>query len=390
MDFAKLAPASAEALELRRDLHIHPELSGKEERTANLVAAWLEKLGIKVMRAPAPGRSLIGVLDTGRAGKRLALRADMDALPIRENACNLKREKGFLSANEGVAHMCGHDFHTVGLLETAGRLAAMKDSLSGTVIFCFESGEEMGLGDDVRALLAEQGGADAVFSIHVQADYPVGSVVILDGSCTAGCETFHIDVKGKSSHGATPHLGLDPLNCAAQILVTANSIISRRVNSREAAVITPCQIHGGSTWNRIPDDCFMEGSTRFVDEQIGRDLHAMLDQTVAGVAAACGCEAKTGWRNLTLPVVNAPELTQLARESARAVGIDLIAGQPWMASETYARFSEICPTFMAFTGCANAETGCGAPQHSDRFEADERVLAVNAALTVEFVKRFLA
>ena len=102
MDFAKLVPASAEALELRRDLHIHPELSGKEERTANLVAAWLEKLGIKVMRAPAPGRSLIGVLDTGRAGKRLALRADMDALPIRENACNLKREKGFLSANEGV------------------------------------------------------------------------------------------------------------------------------------------------------------------------------------------------------------------------------------------------------------------------------------------------
>ena len=390
MDFEKLAPASPQAVELRRDLHIHPELSGKEDRTAGLVAAWLEKSGLKVTRAPLPGRSLIGVLDTGRPGKTLALRADMDALPIVENACNLKREKTHVSEVEGVAHMCGHDFHTVGLLETARRLAAIKDELNGKIVFCFESGEEMGLGDDVRALLAEQGGADAVFSIHVQADYPVGTAVILDGSCTAGCETFRIDVKGKSAHGATPHLGLDPLNCAAQILVAANSIISRRVNSREAAVITPCQIHGGSTWNRIPDDCFMEGSTRFFDEQIGRDLRAMLDQTAAGVAAACGCEAAMSWRNLTLPVVNLPEVAELAREAARAAGIDVIAGQPWMASETYARFSEVCPTVMAFTGCANPETGCGAPQHSDRFEADERVLAVNAALTVEFAKRFLA
>ena len=390
MDFEKLAPASQQAVELRRDLHLHPELSGKEERTSDLVAEWLQACGLSVFRAPLPGRSLIGVLDTGRPGRTLALRADMDALPIVENACNLKREKTLVSEIKGAAHMCGHDYHTVGLLEVARRLAAMKDELNGKVVFCFESGEEMGMGDDVRALLAGHGGADAVFSIHVQADHPVGTAVILDGSCTAGCETFHIDVKGKSAHGATPHLGLDPLNCAAQILVAANSIISRRVNSREAAVITPCQIHGGSTWNRIPDDCFMEGSTRFFDARIGRDLHAMLDQTVAGVAAACGCDAETKWRNLTLPVVNVPELAQLARESARAAGIDVIAGQPWMASETYARFSDICPTMMAFTGCANAETGCGAPQHSDKFEADERVLAVNAALTTEFTKRFLA
>ncbi|MBR5981250.1 MAG: amidohydrolase, partial [Firmicutes bacterium] len=257
MYFEKLAPASPEALELRRELHTHPELSGKEERTSVRVAAWLEKLGLTVIRAQLPGRSLIGVLDTGKPGRTLALRADMDALPIDENPCNLKREKAFVSEVKGVAHMCGHDFHTAGLLETARRVAAMRSELKGKVVFCFESGEEMGLGDDVRALLAEQGGADAVFGIHVQADYPVGSAVILDGSCTAGCETFRIDVKGKSAHGATPHLGLDPLNCAAQIIVAANSIISRRINSREAAVITPCQIHGGSTWNRIPDDCFM-------------------------------------------------------------------------------------------------------------------------------------
>ena len=390
MNFEKLTPASAQAVELRRDLHRNPELSGKEERTGDLVAAWMQECGLIVKRAPLPGRSLISVLDTGRAGKTLALRADMDALPIDENACNLKDEKKIVSGIAGASHMCGHDFHTAGMLEAARVLAGMKDSLKGKIIFCFESGEEMGLGDDVRALLVKEGGADAIFGIHVQADYPVGGAVILDGSCTAGCETFRIDVKGKSAHGATPHLGLDPLNCAAQILVTVNSIISRRINSREAAVITPCQIHGGSTWNRIPDDCFMEGSTRFFEESVGRDLHAMLEQTAAGVASACGCEATVSWRNLTLPVVNAPELAQMARDAACDAGIDVLAGQPWMASETYARFSAICPTIMAFTGCANAEKGCGAPQHSDKFDADERVLSVDAALTVEFVKRFLA
>ncbi|MBP3752204.1 MAG: amidohydrolase, partial [Pyramidobacter sp.] len=221
MDFEKLAPASPEAVELRRDLHRHPELSGKEDRTAGLVAAWLEGHGLKVFRAPGTGRSLIGVLDTGRPGRTMALRADMDALPIEENACNLKGKKLLVSENAGAAHMCGHDFHTAGMLEAAARLTADKAHLNGRVIFCFESGEEMGMGDDVRVLLAEQGGADAVFGIHVQADYPVGTAVILDGSCTAGCETFRIDVTGKSAHGATPHLGLDPLNCAAQILVAS-------------------------------------------------------------------------------------------------------------------------------------------------------------------------
>jgi len=384
-----ISPAAADIVELRRDLHRHPELSGKEERTAGIVAAWLQKCGLTVTRAPAPGRSLIGVLETGRPGKTLALRADMDALPMDENACNLKGKKAFVSECAGAAHMCGHDFHTAGMLEAARRLAAMKDELKGRLIFCFESGEEMGKGDDVRELLKSLGGADAVFGIHVQADYPAGSAVILDGSCTAGCETFRIDVKGKSAHGATPHLGLDPLNCAAQILVASSSIISRRVNSREAAVITPCQLHGGSTWNRIPDDCFMEGSTRFFNAEVGRDLHAMLDQLAAGTAAACGCEAMVSWRNLTLPVVNDAALVKMAREAACETGIELIAGQPWMASETYARFAEICPTVMAFVGCANRETGCGAPQHSDKFDADESCLAASAALTVAFAHRFL-
>lgn len=389
MDLSKFAPASPEAVELRRDLHRHPELSCREERTGALAEAWLKSRGLAVFRAPAPGRSLIGVLDTGRPGKTLALRADMDALPIEENPCNLKGPKKFVSETRGAAHMCGHDFHTAGMLEAAARLSRQKERLNGRAIFCFESGEEMGTGDDVRELLRRQGGADAAFGIHVQADYPCGAAAILDGPCTAGCETFRADVRGKSAHGALPHMGLDPINCAAQILTAANSIVSRRVNSRDAAVLTACQFHGGSAWNRIPDDCFMEGGTRFFDVSVGRALRDMFDQTVAGVAAACGCSASVKWRNLTLPVVNDPSLAALARECARSAGVETIPGQPWMASETYARFGEICPVVMAFVGCANDE-GCGAPQHSDRFDADENCLAVSAALTEAFALRFLA
>ncbi len=389
MDYSKLTPASPEAVELRRDLHRHPELSAHEDRTGALVEKWLKSCGLTVIRAPEPGRSLIGVFDTGRQGRTLALRADMDALPIDENPCNLKGRKKFISEAPGAAHMCGHDFHTAGMLEAARRLSQRGDRLNGRVIFCFESGEEMGLGDDVRDLLKRQGGADAAFGVHVSADYPCGSVAILDGACTAGCETFRVDVRGKSAHGALPHLGLDPLNCAAQILVMANSIITRRVNSRDAAVLTACQIHGGSTWNRIPDECFIEGGTRFFDVAVGRALHDMFEETVAGVAAACGCDAAVKWRNLTLPVVNDAALAKTARECAGEVGIDLAAGQPWMASETYERFSRICPTVMAFVGCAN-DAGCGAPQHSDKFDADENSLPISAALTESFVCRFLA
>lgn len=389
MDLSKLTPVSPAAAALRRELHCRPELGGREDETAAAAAAWLEGLGLQVVRAPEPGRSLIGVLDTGRPGKTLALRADMDALPIVENPCNLKGKKVCVSQRAGAAHMCGHDFHTAGLLEAASRLAAARDSLNGRIIFCFESGEEVGLGDDVRALLAERAPVDAVFAVHVMASCPVGSVMILDGPCTSGCETFRVDVRGVSVHGATPHLGIDPINCCAQILTAANAIVARRVDASEAAVLVPCQIHGGSAWNRVPDECFMEGGTRFFNEDVGRTLRDCLNQTAAGVAAACGCEARVSWRNLTLPVVNDPKLAGLARDCARSLNVDVLAGKPWMASETYARFRDICPETMAFVGCANPAKGCGAPQHSDQFEADEDCMTVSAALIVEFAQRFL-
>ncbi|OON87348.1 amidohydrolase [Pyramidobacter sp. YE332] len=382
-------PIEDEIAALRRDLHRHPELSGQETRTAGLVAAELERLGLTVIRAPEKGNSLLGVLDTGRAGKTLALRADMDALPLQENACNLKGAKAVVSEIDGAAHMCGHDFHTAGMLAAARRLTAIKEQLAGRVIFCFESGEEMGLGDDARALLAELKPVDAIFGVHVQAAFPCGAVVVIDGSCTAGCETFAVKVRGKSAHGATPHLGLDPINCAAQILCGANSIISRRVNAREAAVLTVCNFHGGSTWNRIPDECRMEGSLRFFSEQVGRDLHALLEQTAAGTAAANGCTAEVHWRNWCPPSVNDVALAALARRAAEEIGAEVIAGESWMASETFARYREIGPEVLAFVGCANPDTGCGAPQHSDQFDADEDCLAVSAALTVQFAQEFL-
>lgn len=385
----RFTPVDDDIIELRRDLHLHPELSCHEDRTAELVAGELKKLGLQVFRAPKPGHSLLGVLDTGRPGRTLALRADMDALPLQENRCNLKVQKRWVSENDGAAHTCGHDFHTAGLIASARRLTAISDELSGRVIFCFESGEEIGMGDDARELLAEHGPIDAVYGVHVKSDYPVGSVLLLDDACTAGCETFKFTVHGKSAHGATPHLGIDPINCAAQIVVNANSIIPHGINSSDAAVLTVCSFHGGASWNRIPDDCIIEGGLRFYSEEVGRQLHVMLDRMADGVATANGCTVEKSWRNLTLPVMNDPELVVLAREAVTAAGAELVPGEPWMASETFARYAKIAPTVMAFVGCGNLEKGYGAPQHSDRFEADEECLAIDADVTVSFARKFL-
>jgi amidohydrolase len=382
-------PFDNEIIELRRDLHVHPELSGHETRTSGIVAAELEKLGLKVIRAPEPATSVLGILECSRPGKTLALRADMDALPMKENPCNLMGPKAYVSQNDGAAHMCGHDFHTAGLLAAARRLTAMKDRLRGRVLFCFESGEEMGLGDDARALLAQQKPIDAVYGVHVQAAYPAGTAVVLDGPCTSGCEIFKVTVHGKSAHGALPHLALDPVNCAAQILCASNSIISRRINSREAAVISVCSIHGGTSWNRIPDECVLEGGLRFFSAETGRLLHKLVEQIVRGTAEACGCTAECQWRNWTLPVINDSALASLARSAAESAGVKLTSGEPWMASETYARYAEFAPTVFVFIGCANPEKGYGAPQHSDRFDADERCLAADAAVTVSFAEKFL-
>lgn len=385
----KITPVEAEIVELRRDLHRHPELSGQERRTAGIVASELKRLGIKVIRAPEQGNSLLGLLDTGHAGRTLALRADMDALALQEDACNLKGTKAFISETDGAAHMCGHDFHTAGMLAAARRLSAAKDRLRGRLIFCFESGEEMGMGGDARAMLSKLKPVDAVFGIHVQAAFPCGTVAVIDGSCTAGCETFAVTVRGKSAHGAMPHLGLDPINCAAQILCGANAIISRRINAREAAVLTVCNFHGGSAWNRIPDECFMEGSLRFFNEQVGTSLHTLFEQTAAGIAAANGCSAEVKWRNWCPPSVNNAALAALARRDAAAVGAKVIAGEPWMASETFSYYRAICPEVLAFVGCSNPDKGCGAPHHSGKFDADEDCLAISAALTVQFAQDFL-
>ena len=368
----------------RRDLHRIPELDRDLPKTVEYVKNALSELRCTVF---FPAQSAVcAYFDCGKEDT-VAFRTDMDALPVTETS-----DCDFASAHPGCMHACGHDGHMALVLELAHSVDRLAPDLPHNVLLIFQPAEETtgGARYICESGVFERYRVSHIFGTHLWPALPAGEVVTRSGPMLAKSSEVNVTVTGKSAHGATPHLGLDPLNCAAQILVASSSIISRRINSRDAAVITPCQIHGGSTWNRIPDDCFMEGSTRFFDEEVGRTLHELLDQTAAGIASSCGCTAKMSWRNLTLPVVNDPKLVELARSAAKSAGIDLIAGQPWMASETYARFRAIAPVVMAFVGCANDQTGCGAPQHSDKFEADERCLSVSAALTVEFARRFLA
>lgn len=384
----KITPAEERIAELRRDLHRHPELSHQEARTSGIVETELKALGMEVFRC---GHCVLGVLEGAQKGKTLLLRADMDALPVEESPENLKKPRCVVSENAGAAHMCGHDFHTAALLGTAGRLAALRGSLKGRVLFAFESGEEVGTGfEPLLEKAAELGPVDAAVGFHVRAEFPVGSVGVCDGGATSGVRTFRVEVTGRGCHGAMPHMGVDPINCLAQILCASSSIISRRVDSSERAVLTACSFHGGDAWNLIPDSAFMEGSLRFFKTTVGDEMKRLLDQMAEGIAAANGCTAQVKWRNNCPPSMNDPELCAMAREEIETLGLQLITGHPWAGSDTMAHYARLAPELYLFVGGANEAEGCGAPHHNARFEVDERALPVIMDMAVRMARRILA
>lgn len=375
--------------ELREDLHRRPDLSGREERTSAIAASELDKAGIGVIHAE--GYSLVGVLEGAAPGKTLALRADMDALPIQENENNLKGKRALCSEIAGAAHMCGHDFHTAALLGAGRRLAARRDSFKGRILFCFESGEEKGCGyKAVLDQLEKLGLPDAGFGIHVRSDFPCGTMAVHSGPCMAGTLSFAVDVHGKSGHGARPDQALDPINCAAQIICSANAILARRVNPLEAAVLGVCSIHGGSIHNRIPDLCRMEGTMRYFNDHLGEKMKIMLEQVVSGTSLANGCRSEMSWRGPCPAVVNDQALAEIARAQAESIqGVGLLDAEPWTASDSMGHYAKAFPCVYAFVGCANEAKGCGAPHHSDLFEADEDCLPLCVELTVRFAEEYL-
>lgn len=369
----------------RRDIHQHPELSNRETRTAELVAAHLRSLGLEV-RTGVARTGVVGVLRGGKPGPAIALRADMDALPVTEEVDlpfkSVERTE-YNGQQVGVMHACGHDTHVAMLLGTASVLAGMKAKLPGTVTFIFQPAEEGPPAGEVGGapIMIGQGALDnpkveAVFGLHVRPGR-AGEVGFMAGGFMASSDMLDIVIHGRQTHGAVPWGGLDPIVVSAQVINALQAIVSRQTNVAQApAVLTIGSIHGGVRRNIIPDSVVLSGTIRMFDAAMQKEIHERIRQTVAGVTAAWGATASVKIVAQTPVLVNDPALTARMRPSLERYARGAVPAIPWTPSEDFAFYGKRAPSLFVFLGVTpdSVRIEDAAQNHSPRFFADESAL----------------
>jgi amidohydrolase len=369
----------------RRDLHAHPETAFEEHRTSDQVAKMLTEFGIEVHRGLA-GTGVVGTLKAGQGRRAIGLRADMDALHIHE-------KNGFdhASKNVGKMHACGHDGHTTMLLGAAKYLAETRN-FDGIVHFIFQPAEENEGGGRV---MVEQGLFDkfpveAVFGMHNKPGLAVGKFGIRPGPFMAAYDRFEITVKGKGTHGAMPHLGTDPVVIAANIVTALQSIASRITDPIEAIVVSVTQIHGGDTWNVIPDDVVIRGTTRAFKPEIHKSIEPTMKRIAEGVCAAFGATMTMRYEYGYPPLVNHEAQTQLAAQiAADIVGPENVDRnyEPTMGGEDFAFMLQAKPGAYIFVGNGPGENSC--LLHNPHYDFNDQVLPLGASYWARLVERTL-
>jgi amidohydrolase len=391
----------------RRDLHQHPELSNREVRTSKFVAAELKKFGYDV-RTGIARTGVVGVLKGGKPGPKLAIRADMDALPVTEEvdlpfASKVKGE--YLGKQVGVMHACGHDAHTAMTLGVAEAIAKMKKDLPGEIMFIFQPAEE-------GAPPGEEGGAplmvkegifkdfkpDAVFGMHVVSTQTVGTAAVRVGGAMASSDTFHIVVHGRQSHGATPWKGIDPIVTTAEIVTSAQTIVSRQLDiNTQPAVVTFGIFNGGQRFNIVPDSAELWGTVRAFDDGMRQQALSSLKNIAEHVAAANGATVDT---EIPMPGSNPvnyndPALTERVRASLeKALGKDKVSEAPrWTASEDFPQLAlgVPAPSVYFFVGATpvGKDPVTAPTNHSPRFFLDEGALEVGTSAMLQAALDYL-
>src|SRR5436190_1674201 len=372
----RIADFHADMIGWRHDLHAHPETAFEERRTADIVARLLESFGIAVERGVAR-TGVIGTLAGSRPGGRaIALRADMDALPIEE-------KNGFTHASQhrGRMHACGHDGHTAMLLGAAKYLAETRN-FAGTVHFIFQPAEE---NEGGARLMVEEGvldryKVDAVYGMHNWPGLPAGQFAIRPGPMMAAFDIFEITVAGRGAHAAMPHLGVDPVVAAAQIVTGLQTIASRNIHPLDGAVVSVTQIHGGDTWNVIPDSVVLRGTTRSFDPTVRDALEPAIRRVAEGVCAALGASVTLRYERRYPPTVNSAAEAEIAATiAADLVGRDNLRGDllPSMASEDFAWFLEQRPGAYIWIG--NGSDADQAMLHNPHYDFNDEILALGAS-----------
>ncbi|MFH1921511.1 MAG: amidohydrolase [Planctomycetota bacterium] len=371
---------------LRRDFHAHPELSNREERTGRIVAERLKEIGVDEITSGVAHHGVVALIRGRKPGpgtdRRLvvALRADMDALPIQEQT-----GLPFASQNEGVMHACGHDAHTAMLLGAAEVLTQMRDVIPGTVKLIFQPAEEgTPPGEEGGAkLMTEEGvlkapDVSAIFGMHVHTELEAGKIGYRFGGLLAAVDRFKVTITGKQSHAAMPWMGVDPIVASAHVITAVQSIASRKIDARQPVVVSFGIIQAGQAWNIIPEEVVLEGTIRTHDLEVRREAVAQFGRITSRTADALGAKAEIQFDDYGPVVWNDPELGIGAKASlVRAVGEqNVIESQPVMGGEDFAHYAEKVPGFYVFLGVRNETIGAIHPVHTPNLLIDEAALPV--------------
>jgi amidohydrolase len=387
-DIDQLSDAVEErVIEWRRDFHAHPELSNREFRTAGIVADHLRSLGIEV-RTEVAHTGVIGILEGGKPGPVVALRADMDGLPVVERTglpYASKVKSTYEGQNVGVMHACGHDNHVAILMGAASVLAEIRDQIPGTIKFVFQPaeegaprGEEGGAGLMVKEGVLEQPDVDAIFGLHISQNGEVGTAGYRSRGALASAQRFDITVTGRQTHGSQPWAGVDPIIAGAHIVTALQTIVSRRVNITSApAVVTVATFHGGVRNNIVPDEAKLSGTIRTFDAQMRKDIHEAIHEIATSVGESMGATVEVVIDPGVPVTYNDPDLTAMMVPTLERVYEGRVATTERITgAEDFAFYQEELPGFFFFIGGrpASLPADQAIPNHSPLFYVDEDAL----------------
>ncbi len=393
-----LKDETPKVVEWRRYFHEHPELSNREFNTAKKIEGFLKELGITTKRVAGTG--VVGILKGGKPGPVVALRADIDALPVTERvkipfASKVTTE--YNGQQVGVMHACGHDSHIAMLMGTAEILSKIKADVPGTVVFLFQPAEEgpPGVEEGGAPLMIKEGAldnpkVDAVFGMHIESALDLGSIYYKPESFMASSDWFTIKVKGKQSHGANPWLGIDPIVISAAIIQNLQTIVSRQIDITKApAILTVGKINGGVRPNIIPEETIMEGTIRTLDSKMQKDIHGRMQKMVKEIAAAYGATAELTIETKTLVTYNDPKLVAQSLPSLKkAAGEKNVILTNWQTgAEDFSYYGEKAPSFFFYLGARNPILSADqAPaHHTPDFYIDDSKLDVGVKAFCQLV-----
>jgi len=372
----------------RRRLHQKPELGFQEKLTADFVSQKLQEWGIEHQTGIAQTGIVATIRGHNSTQKVLAIRADMDALPIQE-----LNEVPYCSQHDGVMHACGHDGHTAIGLGTAYYLQQNRDTFGGTVKIIFQPAEEGpgGAKPMIEAGVLKNPDVDAIIGLHLWNNLPLGTIGVRAGALMAAVELFRCTVFGKGGHGAMPHQTIDSIVVAAQIINALQTIVARNVNPIDSAVVTVGELHAGTAENVIADTAWMRGTVRYFNPELKSLFHQRVEQIIAGICQSHGARYDLDYWSLYPPVINDATIAELVRSVAQEVvetPVGVVPECQTMGGEDMSYFLQEVPGCYFFLGSANPEKGLAYPHHHPRFDFDETVLAMGVEMFVRCVEKF--